>query len=101
MMTLGLAVVEHEGDGFRIQPGVQRELSTAPAIGTPKCASTMGGVFGSITATVSFLPIPAPTKRTGQLAAAGVGFAPGAAQRDHARPPVAVGVDLRRALDET
>ena len=34
-------------------------LSTAPAIGTPKCASTIGGVLGSITATVSFLPMPA------------------------------------------
>jgi len=33
-------------------------LSTAPAMGTPKCASTMGGVLGSITATVSFLPMP-------------------------------------------
>ena len=34
-------------------------LSTAPAMGTPKCASTIGGVLGSITATVSFLPMPA------------------------------------------
>ena len=33
-------------------------LSTAPAIGMPKCASTMGGVLGSITATVSPLPMP-------------------------------------------
>jgi hypothetical protein len=38
---------------------VLRVLSTAPDIGTPKCASTMGGVLGSITATVSFLPMPA------------------------------------------
>ena len=37
---------------------VFRALSTAPAIGTPKCASTIGGVLGSITATVSFLPMP-------------------------------------------
>ena len=37
-------------------------LSTAPAMGTPKCASTMGGVLGSITATVSFLPMPARLK---------------------------------------
>ena len=32
---------------------VLRVLSTAPAIGMPKWASTMGGVLGSITATVS------------------------------------------------
>src|SRR3989344_1041301 len=38
---------------------VLRVLSTAPAMGTPKCASTMGGVLGSITATVAFLPMPA------------------------------------------
>ena len=37
-------------------------FSTAPAIGTPKCASTIGGVLGSITATVSFLPMPACCK---------------------------------------
>jgi len=33
-------------------------LSTAPTMGTPKWASTMGGVLGSITATVSPLPMP-------------------------------------------
>lgn len=33
-------------------------LSTAPAIGMPKWASTIAGVLGSITATVSFLPMP-------------------------------------------
>lgn len=38
---------------------VLRVLSTAPAMGTPKCASTICGVLGSITATVSFLPMPA------------------------------------------
>ena len=38
---------------------VFRALSTAPAMGTPKWASTMGGVLGSMTATVSFLPMPA------------------------------------------
>jgi len=37
-------------------------LSTAPAMGTPKCASTMGGVLGSKAATVSFLPMPAARK---------------------------------------
>ena len=39
---------------------VFRALSTAPAIGMPKCASTIAGVFGSITATVSFLTMPRP-----------------------------------------
>ena len=34
-------------------------LRIAPLIGTPKCASTIGGVFGSIAATVSPLPMPA------------------------------------------
>ena len=34
-------------------------FSTAPAMGMPKCASTIGGVLGSITATVSPLPRPA------------------------------------------
>ena len=38
---------------------VFKVFSTAPAMGTPKWASTIGGVFGRITATVSFLPIPA------------------------------------------
>ena len=33
-------------------------FSTAPAMGTPKCASTIGGVLGSMAATVSFLPMP-------------------------------------------
>ncbi|SAK99352.1 hypothetical protein AWB82_07284 [Caballeronia glebae] len=33
-------------------------LSTAPVIGTPKCASTISGVFGSIAATVSPRPMP-------------------------------------------
>ena len=33
-------------------------LSTAPVIGTPKCASNIGGTLGSIAATVSPTPIP-------------------------------------------
>ena len=37
---------------------VLREFNTAPTIGTPKWASTIGGVFGNITATVSPTPIP-------------------------------------------
>ncbi|MNN44252.1 hypothetical protein D3C81_1585330 [compost metagenome] len=37
-------------------------LSTAPVMGTPKCASSMAGVLGSITATVSPRPMPRPTK---------------------------------------
>lgn len=34
-------------------------LSTAPAIGTPKCASTIAGMFGSSAATVSPRATPA------------------------------------------
>ena len=34
-------------------------LSTAPSMGTPKCASTMAGMFGSMTATVSPRLMPA------------------------------------------
>ncbi len=37
---------------------VFRVFSTAPHIGTPKCASTMAGMLGSITATVSPTPMP-------------------------------------------
>ena len=33
-------------------------LRTPPVIGTPKCASTIGGVFGTITATVTPRPTP-------------------------------------------
>ena len=33
-------------------------FSTAPAIGTPKCASNASGTFGAISATVSPRPIP-------------------------------------------
>ena len=33
-------------------------FSTAPHIGTPKCASYIAGMFGSMTATVSPLPMP-------------------------------------------
>jgi hypothetical protein len=33
-------------------------FSTAPAMGTPKCASTIAGVLGSMAETVSFLPTP-------------------------------------------
>ena len=35
-------------------------LSTAPAIGTPKCASIISGVFASIAATVS--PVRTPRR---------------------------------------
>ena len=34
-------------------------LSTAPVIGTPKCASNISGVLAAITATVSPTPMPA------------------------------------------
>ncbi len=34
------------------------ECSTAFTIGTPKCASSMGGVLDSIAVTVSPLPMP-------------------------------------------
>ena len=34
-------------------------LSTPPVIGTPKCASTISGVFAAMTATVSAKPTPA------------------------------------------
>ncbi len=37
-------------------------FSTAPAIGTPKCASNASGMFGAITATVSPRPTPAAAK---------------------------------------
>jgi hypothetical protein len=33
-------------------------FSTAPAIGTPKCASNASGMFGAIIATVSPRPMP-------------------------------------------
>ncbi len=36
-------------------------FSTAPAIGTPKCASNISGVFASITETVSPGPMPRRT----------------------------------------
>ena len=35
-----------------------RQCSTALTIGTPKCASSIGGVLESITVTVSPLPMP-------------------------------------------
>ena len=35
-----------------------RALSTAPSIGTPKCASKISGTLGAITATVSPMPTP-------------------------------------------
>jgi hypothetical protein len=37
---------------------VLRVFSTAPHIGTPKCASYIAGMFGSMTATVSPVPMP-------------------------------------------
>ena len=43
-------------------------FSTAPAIGTPKCASSIGGVFGSMAATVSPGRHPAPGERRGEPA---------------------------------
>ena len=33
-------------------------FKVAPVIGTPKCTSTIAGMFGSITATVSPTPMP-------------------------------------------
>ena len=44
-------------------------FSTAPAIATPKCASSIGGVFGSITATVSPGPTPRPVSAAASLRA--------------------------------
>ena len=44
-------------------------FSTAPGIGTPKCASSMGGVFGSMTATVSPGPMPRPASAAASLCA--------------------------------
>ena len=74
-------------------------FSTAPHIGTPKAASYIGGVFGAMTATVSFLPIPAPGQRRGQPAAAGIGLLPGVALRAmHDRQPVRI--DVRRPLQK-
>ena len=35
-----------------------RALSTAPAMGTPKCASSSSGILGAITQTVSPTPMP-------------------------------------------
>jgi hypothetical protein len=37
---------------------VLRVLRTPPTIGTPKCASTISGVFAAINATVSPTPTP-------------------------------------------
>ena len=37
-------------------------LSTAPAIGTAKCTSFIAGMFGSIAATVSPVPMPRPAR---------------------------------------
>ena len=44
-------------------------LSTAPAIGTPKCASSIGGVFGSMAATVSPGATPRPASAAASLRA--------------------------------
>ena len=54
-------------------------FSTAPAIGTPKCASKASGTFGAITATVSPRPMPCACQRRGEPAAAFQALPPGVA----------------------
>lgn len=57
---LGVGLQVHKGTG-RLAPTPIRlgRHGCRQHIGMPKCASTMGGVLGNITATVSFLPMPA------------------------------------------
>ena len=64
-------------------------LSTPPVIGTPKCSSTISGVFAAITATVSPLPMPALDERRREPAASRIRFRPGVA---------AIAVDDRRTV---
>ncbi len=45
------------------------ECSTAPVIGTPKCASSIAGVLCSMTETVSPLPIPSRERAEASLRA--------------------------------
>ncbi len=54
---LGAAVAELKGDGLGVEAGVQG-VEDGAHIGMPKAASYIGGVFGAMTATVSFLPMP-------------------------------------------
>ena len=58
---LGLTMLEDERDRRRVEARVEA-LSTAPAIGTPKCASSIGGVLGTA---------PRPCRRAGRPGRAG------------------------------
>ncbi len=82
-------MVQHEGDGFRIQPRVQR-IEHGPRHGhAGKCASTMGGVLGSITTVVTHTPALCTLW---PLAGARIGLAPVAGGAvDHGQP---LGIDL-------
>ncbi len=57
---LGVDLQLHKGTG-RLVPARIRlgHHGCRQHSGMPKCASTMGDVLGNITATVSFLPMPA------------------------------------------
>ncbi len=74
-------------------------LSTAPTMGTPKCASTRAGMLGAMTATVSPRPTPQAAQRRGEAAAAGISLRPARAvgAMHHGDP---VRIDLGRPLDE-
>ena len=74
-------------------------LSTAPHIGTPKCASYISGVFDSMTATVSPVADAAALERRGQAPRSLIRFFPGVAARavHHRR---SVRVHLRGPGDE-
>jgi hypothetical protein len=71
---------------------------TAPHIGTPKCASYIAGMLGSITPPC-LTPIPLLRERGGEAATARVRVLPG----ETARPVhdgETLGIDRRGALDE-
>ena len=73
--------------------------STAPVIGTPKCASSIGGVLGSMTLTVSPGPMPHCVRAEAQAPCArvelGIGVA-GSAVDDRG----VVGIDGRGTLQQ-
>ncbi len=95
---LGLAVIQHEGDGLGVEPGVEG-VEHGARHGNAKVRLHHGRGVGQHHGHGVVLADACLGQRAGQLAAAGVGLGPGLAQRA-VHDGQTVGVDLGRAFDE-
>ena len=93
------AMAQHEGDASAASSRVFSVFSTAPHIGTPKCASYIGRDVRRHHRDRVVLADAAPRQRRGQPPAARIGLAPGEALRA-VDDRGAVRIHIGRALEE-